>query len=144
MPFPGNAAHQPPLDVPAALLIAPSHASGSVHPWGTAMHAGALVGFGPNVAFAAPEAPAFVQPAFLQYGINQVFSLDICMDNLAGTEALKRIFQLTLLFKSFMNKKRRRRHATRPDCAAKYARAKSAIKNQTPSSQSTQIKNGKQ
>ncbi|KAF8699494.1 hypothetical protein RHS03_07179, partial [Rhizoctonia solani] len=65
---PGNAAHQPPLDVPAASLIAPSHASRSVHPWGTAMHAGALVGFGPNVAFAAPEAPAFVQPAFPQYG----------------------------------------------------------------------------
>ncbi|QRW24325.1 hypothetical protein RhiXN_10649 [Rhizoctonia solani] len=70
---PGNAAHQPPLDVPAALLIAPSHASGSVHPWGTAMHAGALVGFGPNVAFAAPEAPAFVQPAFPQYGYQPGF-----------------------------------------------------------------------
>ncbi|KAF8695820.1 hypothetical protein RHS03_07887, partial [Rhizoctonia solani] len=64
---PGNAVHQPPLDVPAALLNAPSHASGSVHPWGTAMHAGALVGFGPNIAFAATEALAFVQPAFPQY-----------------------------------------------------------------------------
>ncbi|KAF8755938.1 hypothetical protein RHS01_04995 [Rhizoctonia solani] len=43
---PGNAAHQPPLDVPAALLMPP------VMP----------------PAFAAPEAPAFVQPAFPQYG----------------------------------------------------------------------------
>ncbi|KAF8674659.1 hypothetical protein RHS04_07280 [Rhizoctonia solani] len=65
---PGNAVCQPPLDVPTALLVAPSHAPGSGQSWGTAMHTGASMGFGTDVASAAPKAPTFSQPAFPHYG----------------------------------------------------------------------------
>ncbi|QRW24942.1 hypothetical protein RhiXN_06891 [Rhizoctonia solani] len=70
---PGNAVCQPPLDVPTALLVAPSHAPGSGQSWGTAMHTGASMGFGTNVASAAPKAPTFSQPAFPHYGYQPGF-----------------------------------------------------------------------
>ncbi|QRW20898.1 hypothetical protein RhiXN_05887 [Rhizoctonia solani] len=70
---PGNAVCQPPLDVPTALLVAPSHAPGSGQSWGTAMHTGASMGFGTDVASAAPKAPTFSQPAFPHYGYQPGF-----------------------------------------------------------------------
>ncbi|KAF8751164.1 hypothetical protein RHS01_08805, partial [Rhizoctonia solani] len=136
---PGNAAHQPPLDVPAALLMPP------VMP----------------PAFAAPEAPAFVQPAFPQYGQlggaafmphnvlpigyqpgfqpgylygqpgrNGGTQAHIPIDPTLQGETIGRLYPSNGMPPppELHEQEAAARHATRPDCAAKYARAKSAMK----------------